>query len=187
MTESHLLVIDFECTCSDEGTPAAEKVPPDAMEIIEIGAVIASFQGEVVDRFGRFVRPAERPTLTAFCQSLTAIKQTDLDAADSLSSVLAELDRWLGSSRTMLIGWGSWGAFDHRQLERECARKGLSNPLASLPHTNLKARFAKRLGIKQVGMAKALQLAGLPLLGAHHRGMDDALNIARLMPHSLGL
>jgi inhibitor of KinA sporulation pathway (predicted exonuclease) len=87
----------------------------------------------------------------------------------------------------MLEGWGSWGAFDHRQLQRECARKGLANPLASLLHTNLKDRFAKRLGIKQVGMAKALQLADLPLLGAHHRGMDDSLNIARLIPHSLGL
>ena len=32
---------------------------------------------------------------------------------------------------------------------------------------------------------KALAHVGLPLVGTHHRGIDDARNIARLLPHSL--
>ncbi|GHT86553.1 hypothetical protein AGMMS49960_14700 [Betaproteobacteria bacterium] len=32
------------------------------------------------------------------------------------------------------------------------------------------------------GMVKALELAGLPLTGDHHRGIDDARNIAMLLP-----
>ena len=35
-------------------------------------------------------------------------------------------------------------------------------------------------------MAKALDLAGIKLEGIHHRGIDDAKNIARLMPYILG-
>ena len=32
----------------------------------------------------------------------------------------------------------------------------------------------------------ALAQAGLPLAGTHHRGIDDARNIARLLPFALG-
>jgi 3'-5' exoribonuclease 1 len=35
-------------------------------------------------------------------------------------------------------------------------------------------------------MSEALKLAGIELLGTHHRGIDDARNIARLMPYILG-
>ncbi|GAA2642620.1 hypothetical protein [Nonomuraea recticatena] len=37
------------------------------------------------------------------------------------------------------------------------------------------------------GMAQALQVAGLPLEGRHHRGEDDAWNIAALTLHLVSL
>lgn len=39
---------------------------------------------------------------------------------------------------------------------------------------------------KKLGMARALEIAGLPLDGTHHRGIDDARNMAKLMPYILG-
>ncbi|MCI0413076.1 hypothetical protein L0222_09775, partial [bacterium] len=47
-------------------------------------------------------------------------------------------------------------------------------------HLNLKAAFARLRGIKRCGMAAALNILGIPLLGQHHRGIDDARNIARI-------
>jgi inhibitor of KinA sporulation pathway (predicted exonuclease) len=35
-------------------------------------------------------------------------------------------------------------------------------------------------------MAAALRRVGLPLRGTHHRGIDDARNIARLLPWIVG-
>jgi len=35
-------------------------------------------------------------------------------------------------------------------------------------------------------MAEALQLAEIKLEGTHHRGIDDARNIAKLLPYILG-
>jgi inhibitor of KinA sporulation pathway (predicted exonuclease) len=35
----------------------------------------------------------------------------------------------------------------------------------------------------EVGMVRALDIAGIPLDGTHHRGDDDAWNIAALMSH----
>ena len=70
-----ILVIDLEATCCDQGS-----IPPEAMEIIELGAVWATQQGEVIATLQRFVRPSERPTLTPFCRSLTRIEQASIDA-----------------------------------------------------------------------------------------------------------
>ncbi|GCB43383.1 exonuclease [Streptomyces sp. NL15-2K] len=39
---------------------------------------------------------------------------------------------------------------------------------------------------KRPGMAQALRIAGLPLEGRHHRGEDDAWNIAALVLHLAG-
>lgn len=173
--ESPVLVIDLEATCADDGS-----IPPEEMEVIEVGAVWATPDGEAMDTFQRFVRPTHRPLLTAFCRTLTHIEQDDIDAAPKWPMVAAELTGFaqLHAGRC----WGSWGAYDRRQIERECARHGLADPLHGLTHRNLKAEFAKGRKIKQVGMATALKVVGLPLCGAHHRALPDALNIARLLP-----
>ena len=76
--------------------------------------------------------------------------------------------------------------YDRKQIERECARHRVPDPL-SLRHENAKRLFAKRQRIgKEVGMTRACSLAGLRVEGQHHRALDDALNIARLLPWVLG-
>lgn len=170
-----ILVIDLEATCCDQGT-----IPPDQMEIIEVGAVWAKPNGEIIETFQRFVKPLERPKLTSFCRSLTHIEQDSIDAAPCWPMVAAELSEF--SRRYTGECWGSWGAYDCRQIERECARHGIENPLVDMPHINLKGSFAKERSIKQVGMTTALQIVGLKLEGTHHRALADAQNIARLLP-----
>ena len=52
------------------------------------------------------------------------------------------------------------------------------------PHLNLKAEFPKRAGGKErVGVSHALIQVGLEFRGTAHRGIDDARNIARLLPY----
>lgn len=49
------------------------------------------------------------------------------------------------------------------------------------PHISLKHQYAEIKGWKQgVGMAAALRHEKLKLEGTHHRGIDDARNIAKL-------
>jgi inhibitor of KinA sporulation pathway (predicted exonuclease) len=169
-----ILVIDLEATCADDGS-----IGPDAMEIIEVGAVWATENGVVVDSLQRFVRPVERPCLTPFCMALTRIRQAQVDAAAGWPGVAADLGSFARRHRARY--WGSWGNYDARQIERECLRHGIAHPFAGLAHVNLKGRFAKLRGIKQVGMATALKIAGLPLEGQHHRALSDARNVARLL------
>ncbi len=80
-------------------------------------------------------------------------------------------------------------------MQVRCAPKicvGFSNDsaatsLINVPVCNLKKEFARVFRVKSGGMARALEVVGLPLEGTHHREMDDARNIARLavliLPH----
>jgi 3'-5' exoribonuclease 1 len=51
-------------------------------------------------------------------------------------------------------------------------------------HVNLKAKFASMNGQrKKLGVFAALRSVGLTFSGSHHRGIDDARNIACLLPY----
>lgn len=174
---ANILVIDLEATCADDGS-----IPPELMEVLEVGAVWVAPDGEILDQFQSFVRPIERPQLMGFCKRLLPhIDQAAIDAAPTWRAVAAMLAEFAQRQQQPGSWWGSFGAFDFNQVARESARHGIANPLP-LPHQNLKKAFAKARKIKQVGMATALQIAGLTLEGDHHRALDDALNIARLLP-----
>ena len=172
-----ILVIDLEATCDDD-----PDFSPDHMEIIEIGAVWAATNGEAIAAFQSCVRPLVHPTLSDFCKSLTGIAQADVDAAATFAEVASKLASFAKQHVNAHPTWGSWGQYDFNQIARECERHGIDNPLDGFTHRNLKREFARTRKIKEVGMAKALQIAGLPLQGAHHRALDDAKNIARLLP-----
>ncbi|UEP20723.1 exonuclease domain-containing protein [Burkholderia ambifaria] len=177
----NILVVDLEATCSDDGTIAPEK-----METIEIGACWVGVDGSVLDRFQSFVRPIVNPRLTEFCSRLTGIRQADVDSAPLFPTAAELLREFVHRHQTPGSTWASWGAYDHRQLTRDSARHGIAEPI-EMRHQNAKRLFAKsqRIG-KEVGMAKACELAGLTPEGTHHRGLDDALNVARLLPWAFG-
>lgn len=176
-----VLVVDLEATCTDLNMGDWD------METIEVAAVLASPNGVAGNRFQSFVRPMRNPQLTPFCKRLTGISQDDVNGAPSYPAAAEALRRFVEAQVDPSVVWVSWGAYDLRQLERDSARHGVDNPLA-MPHQNVKRLFAKAQKIgKEVGMAKACDLAGLELLGTHHRALDDALNIARLLPWAFGL
>ena len=177
-----ILVVDLEATCADDAS-----LPPEAMEIIEIGAAWATPDGTVLDRFQAFVRPLQRPALTAFCTRLTGIRQTDVDAAPLLPVAARALQEFTRRHcRPSGAVWASWGDYDRKQLERDCARHSIANPL-ELPHQNLKRLFAKRQRIGgELALAAACQLAKIKLEGTQHRALDDAINTAHLLPWIVG-
>jgi inhibitor of KinA sporulation pathway (predicted exonuclease) len=177
----HLLVVDLEATCDDQGG-----VPRGEMEIIEIGAVLTDTrQGfAVLDEFDALVRPVRHPRLTAFCSRLTGITQAQVEAARSLPEVLEELRGWL--ARRTQLAWGSWGEYDRTQWARDLAQHRVEDPLPAL-HLNLKRLFAAATrSFRNLGLGRALARAGLEFQGTPHRGIDDARNIARLLPLAFG-
>ena len=79
-------------------------------------------------------------------------------------------------------GGASWGDHDRHQCVRRCAAERPAHPFgrpAERTHTDAEAVFTEDRGPRRrPGTAQAPAIAGLPLEGRHHRGVDDARNIA---------
>jgi inhibitor of KinA sporulation pathway (predicted exonuclease) len=177
---AYFLIVDLEATCCDKKTIKRRE-----MEIIEIGAVmVEAIDLTIVSEFQTFIKPVRHAILTKFCQELTSIAQEQVDRAFTYQQAIANFQQWLYQYPNFIFG--SWGDYDRQQFEQDSKFHKISYPISS-EHINLKQLFTDNQGLsKRYGMAQALALAGIELIGTHHRGIDDARNIARLLPYILG-
>lgn len=167
-------VVDLEATCSSDGSR-----PYEESETIEIGAVLVKvIAGGIFSEFQSFVRPTRNPRLTDFCSLLTGIGQEQVDQAMGFPEVFDRFCVWLGAAN--LDGFCSWGSFDRQQLQRDCKFHGIKYPFSS--HINLASIFRKKYR-RSKGRRGAMKLLGLVPSGAEHRGIDDARNIASMVPY----
>lgn len=168
-----LNVVDIEATCW-EGQPR----PGQVNEIIEIGLTVVDLATlERVERHSILVKP-QRSTVSPFCTELTSLTQQDVDGGVSFAEACRQLAKEHQAGQR---GWASWGDYDRKQFTRQCQATGTPYPFGQ-QHVNAKLVFTEANGLrKRPGMAQALEVAGLPLEGRHHRGEDDAWNIAALI------
>jgi inhibitor of KinA sporulation pathway (predicted exonuclease) len=170
----YFLIIDLEATCCDKGT-----VPRYEMEIIEIGGVMLNRNTWEIDaEFQQFIQPVRNPQLTPFCTELTSITQKDVANAPKFPEAIAKLLEWMTAYPNYIFC--SWGNYDKSQFKQDCIFHQVAYPFSE-EHINIKTEFSEYLGVSyKFGMAKALQTLGLELQGRHHRGIDDARNIAAI-------
>lgn len=175
----YFLVIDLEATCDEE-----KRIRDRHMEIIEIGSVLVDAETLApVAEHQTFVKPVRHPVLTEFCTKLTTIRQADVENAPGFPEAIASLTRFIDGRDVLFC---SWGDYDRRQFEQDASSHKVSLPFGE-KHLNVKKQFSTQLGEeRRYGMAGALRRVGLQLQGTHHRGIDDARNIARLLPWALG-
>ncbi|ODS35296.1 MAG: 3'-5' exonuclease [Candidatus Altiarchaeales archaeon WOR_SM1_86-2] len=164
----HFIIVDLEATCSKNG-----KLSP--QEIIEIGAVKIDGNGDIINTFNEFVKPKINPVLGKYCKDLTGIKQSQVDGAEGFSEVIEKFKKWIGGKYLLC----SWGYYDKKQFISDCKLHDIDGTWAE-KHTSIKHEYAKINNCKPCGMAKALKREGIKLEGVHHRGIDDAKNIAKI-------
>lgn len=172
-----IVVIDLEATC-DEPRPQWRG------EIIEVGVCLLDIKSlEITNPRGILVKPESTP-ITAFCTKLTTITP-DMVAKEGTSLFQAMVilkEEYKVDQRT----WASWGDYDRKQLNNECNAKRMGFPGENSSHLNLKNIIALEHGWpRENGLDRALNAFNLKLEGTHHRGVDDAINIARVFREHL--
>ncbi len=168
-----ILVIDVESTCWDGPTPDGQ-----SSEIIEIGICLIDVPSlERLDKRSLLVKP-ERSTISDFCTELTTLKPQIFASAGTLADAVKTLKKEFGSQDRL---WASWGDYDRRQFERVCGEAGVGYPFG-VSHLNVKSLFAVAHGLShEVGLDGACSKLGMEMEGTHHRGDDDAWNIAGVL------
>ena len=178
MQRDQIVIVDIEATCWENGA-----VPPSQQsEIIEIGVCLFDTTTfEPLQKRSILVKP-QRSKVSEFCTQLTTLTQAQVDTGIPFEVACALLEtEYLTSERA----WASWGNYDHRMFQTQCESFVVRYPFSE-HHTNLKKLFGRmcvKRKDKQVGMAQALAIAEMELEGTHHRGADDAWNIARILQY----
>ncbi len=168
-----IIVIDLESTCWEGELP-----PGQTSEIIEIG--VATVDVATLERGERrsiLVKPT-KSRVSEFCTQLTTLTAGHLKDADTLADAVKVLKKEL---RSQDRPWASWGDYDRRQFERVCRELSVGYPFGT-SHLNVKTLFAVAHNLdREIGLDMAYERLGLTMEGTHHRGGDDAWNIAGLL------
>ncbi|WP_299709254.1 3'-5' exonuclease [uncultured Tenacibaculum sp.] len=169
-----IIVIDIEATCWNGKIPAGQ-----VNEIIEFGISELDIEtGEISKNKGILVKP-ERSEVSPFCTELTTITQDLLDKEGiSFKEACRQIREDYNAKEYV---WASYGAYDLKMIKNQCKIRGVEYPL-SQEHVNVKEFFTEVKGLRRkVGMKGALHILDIPLEGTHHRGVDDAKNIAKIL------
>lgn len=168
-----IIVVDLEATCWSGEPPIGEE-----SEIIEIGLCLLDLASEErLDNRALLVKP-QRSKISPYCEELTTLTQSQVDAGISFEEACQVLIREYNSrNRT----WASYGDYDRIQLQAQCQAWGVDYPFGR-SHINVKNLLALQLKLKrEVGLPAAMDLLGMSLEGTLHRGIDDAWNIAAVL------
>lgn len=168
-----MLVVDVESTCW-EGSPP----PGQASEIIEIGLCPVDLRTlERTEKRSILVKPVQSE-ISEFCTSLTTLTADMFTDATTLADAVRTLKKEFRSKDRL---WASWGDYDRRQFERVCKDQKVGYPFGP-SHLNVKSLFATAVGSdREMGLDGAYEHLGLEMEGTHHRGDDDAWNIAGVL------
>lgn len=170
----HILVIDIEATCWETNPPPHGQTS----DVIEIG--VCPVEVSTLTRLEKrsiLIRP-ERSSVSEFCTRLTTLTQEQVDGGVRFAEACKVLETEYRSADRV---WASFGDYDRKAIERQCNETGVRYPFGPR-HLNVKTLFALVRGLPhEVGTAQAVELCGRVMEGTHHRGDDDAWNIAGVL------
>lgn len=148
-------------------------------EIVEIGACKVDLESrQIIDQFQVYISP-RKGYIAKSTRTFINMTKKDMLEAVPFRDGIKQFVKWLGEDYYLC----SWGKDDRIHLMDECIRKKVSLKWL-LNYNDIQKQIGALLredNRNQLGLQHALELAGIEPVGLAHRGIDDAINTARLM------
>ncbi|THD18562.1 3'-5' exoribonuclease 1, partial [Fasciola hepatica] len=183
----YLLIIDLEATCDFQ--ERHQNTPEYPHEIIEFPVLLYNTRTRrCVSVFHAYCKPRVRPDLTAFCTNLTQISQAQVDSAQPFPNVLAKIENWLFNKhklsdlRCAIVC--DCSADMGKFMRIQCHLNDIPLPSWATVWINLSKAFRtfyKLPSKHRVTLSTMLRDLNLSFIGQQHRGLDDAINILRVV------
>ena len=174
------IVLDMEWNQPWPGSPSAQKVLPVQIrgEIIQIGAVRLTNQGQVADEFQVMIRPKYYRRLNRRVSKLTGIKESRLrDEGIPFPDAMEQFKRWCGEDIVFL----TWG-FDDIGILRENLRLfGLEESWTEKWFNAQMIFNAQTDGSNsQKALKTAMEIFGIEATRPAHDALGDAFHTAQI-------
>lgn len=167
-----IVVIDIESCCWRGNPPLGQM-----NEIIEVGlALIDTPSLEIINRESYMIRP-QHSEISDFCTQLTGITKDMVKDGKDFKKVCNLIQNNYGTQQRI---WASFGEYDKKHFRKMCSVFNAEYPFSDM-HWNIKTMASIFYGWPEMGMDKLLKKIGMKLEGEHHRGVDDAYNIAKIL------
>lgn len=170
-----LVVIDVEATCWENNPP-----PNVDSEIIEIGVCTIDLKTLEIGESSSIIIKPVKTTVSEFCTSLTTLTQADVDKGISLEEACKKLRKNYDTKNRI---WASYGQYDANIFKRDCDSKNIQYPFGNF-HLNIKGIIETVYG-QSLGLGELYNKLPWKFEGTHHRGIDDAKNIAKVYVYYL--
>lgn len=168
----NFIVIDLEATCWEDASFQKAN-----SEIIEIGVALIDFESRSVIKSKRYLIKPKKSTISEYCTELTGITPEMIATEGMDLSRASKLIRQEFSPTH--IAWGAWGN-DLEALQSACANQKAIFPFSS-SYIDIGLLYSLKKGdSKKWNLEKALKEEELDFEGTPHRGLDDAINTAKL-------
>lgn len=153
--------------------------PECPQEIIEIGAVKLSEQGDIDDTFQMMVKPTLYHKMHPKIRQKTKITMDQLETGMLFAEAVEAFREWIGTEEPVM---GSWGRDDHQEFLRNCKFHGLETYWFQR-HVDIQKLcmkyFASPRG-HQVGLKKAVEHFDIQLNNSFHKALHDAIYTAHV-------
>lgn len=171
------------------------------VEILEFPVLLMDAKTlRVVDFFHRFVRPSEmsEQAINKYIEGKYGKFGVDRvwhDTAQPFKEVIQQFEAWLtqhqlwekkgGGSFTQaaFVTCGNWDL--KTKVPQQCKVSGIKLPPYFMEWINLKDVYLNFYGREARGMMSMMKQLEIPSFGSHHLGIDDTINIARVLQHML--
>ena len=170
---NEIIVVDLEATCWDMPAEQAKLTS----EIIEVGVCVLNiFTGEITKSAGLIVK-TRQSKISPFCENLTSITQVMVDAGMKFEKAMKILKMEYGSSSRAMAGYGN---YDQNMMTRQCLNYAITPPFGPT-YLNISEQVSFKLKTNgRLGLEGALAGFGLSFEARPHRGVDDAVQAARV-------
>jgi inhibitor of KinA sporulation pathway (predicted exonuclease) len=182
-----VVLLDCEFTCW-EGSLASNWAEPNRpAELIDIALVEYD---SAADRIGEtletLVRPTVSPVLSAYCTSVTGIRQNEVEGAPPIREVFNRIAVWRLQGDRCHAPICAWGTYDFHVITQEALRHGCPSPIEGGRRVSLPDLYRTAVSRQAFGDGERDTIRrnlGLHQCEGRHRALADALDLAGFLVH----
>lgn len=186
--EGEIVVVDLEYTAWEQSLSRGWGEPWEWREIVHVGALLVEARGFAhMEAYEAFVKPIRNPLLSDYFQTLTGIRQSDVDEHGlDFQQMIIELGDFFDKGDIAIFN-GS----DGEVLAENCAFHHIDAPFIRPKMFNFRPLLSTSLGCSSSELTSSglPSLAGIKLDLRKHSALDDCFAIAASLAHwrSVGL
>ncbi len=143
-------------------------------EIIQIGAIKINSNYKTLSTFNELINPSVHTLLHPYVETLTNLKNEDLENADCFTTIFNNFLDFLGNEEIIFV---VWGASDIKELIKNADFFNIPSNIKNIKYIDIQDYASKLFKYpkgSRIGLKNAIEYLNLPINCEFHDALNDA-------------